>query len=660
MRTTGRQERELHPGLPTSILGSSSRTCATCRRTKHRCSIDLSDTVLHGTIYIQQLTFTSVLPRARTSRASSVYVAGLAIHSELKAAVHGLGGAIWVQDPCRPAFEDLLRTMLPCSYNNNMSDAIFYGFLALIPLGLFYAQSIGRREFGLPPGPPTLPILGNIHQFPKNHPHLKFMEWGREYGGIFSLKVSSRTVIVISDRRIARDLLESKGASTSSRPPSHFGKLVTGMRSIVFMPYSQDLRRVQRLVHNMLSKDACNNHLPIQSAEATQLMYDFLKQPDQFYDHVNRYTSSVITSVLAGVRSPRITSPIVVAFIDYVHKWAGLMEPAAHPPVDVFPILKYVPERWASWKTIVRDVRAGQRRLYFSLIGSCERRVAADQRNGSFLEDVVANLEKYGIDRETAACTCGVLMEGGTETTATYLHHFMLLMVNHPEIQSKAQREVDGIVGEDRTPTLDDFESLPYVQAVMSEVFRMRPPLQLGVPHYSIADEVVDNYLIPKNSTIFTNIWAMNHDPEAFDQPERFDPDRFLIPELRRKAGMKDTADDSDWDLPFGYGRRFCVGIHLAKSSLKLNVMNFLWAFDFRHAIDPVSKEKIAADVNGYMQGATLAALPFICDIQPRSTARAQIIEQSFIRARSIYEPFEKELSPEDLAYVRSANAKHI
>ncbi|TFY65568.1 hypothetical protein EVG20_g5519 [Dentipellis fragilis] len=610
-------------------------------------------------------------------------------HGRADTAGRYLYGVVYTIHPDMKKVHGPPRFLLPL--HNNMSDLIIYGFFALLLLSLLYARSIGRRELGLPPGPPTLPILGNIHQFLKRYPHLKHTgsrdgrdnmagssRWMlslltsiyRADTPVTQLKVSSQTIVVVSDRRIARDLLETKGASTSSRPPSHFGELVTGSRNMVLMQYcpspvslwimqadlesfsllAQDLRRVRRLAHNMLSKDACDRHLPIQSAEATQLMYDFLKQPDGFYDHVTRYTSSVITSVLAGVRSPRITSPIVVGFNKFIHKWTGLMEPTAHPPVDVFPILKYVPERWASWKTIARNVRTLQRQLYFGLIESCERRVAADQQNGSFLEDFVANSDKYGIDRETAAYLCGILLEGGTETTATYLLHFVLLMVNHPEVQSKAQHEVDEIIGEDRAPTLEDFESLPYVHAVMSEVFRMRPPLQMGFPHYTIADEVVDNYLVPKNSTIIVNIWAMNHDPEVFDHPERFDPDRFMMPELRSKAGMKDTGDDSDWDLPFGYGRRSCVGIHLAKSSLKLNVMNFLWAFDFKHAIDPASKKPIPADINGYMQGATLTPLPFVCDIQPRSVARAKIIERNFVDARSIYEPFEKELSPEDLA----------
>ncbi|KAA1473576.1 cytochrome P450 [Dentipellis sp. KUC8613] len=540
-----------------------------------------------------------------------------------------------------------------------MSPLILYASLALFLLALFYARSIGRRERRLPPGPPTFPILGNIHQFPKSYSHLKFTEWARQYGGIFSLKVSSQTIVVVADRQIARDLLEAKGASTSSRPPSHFGEIVTGSRNMVLMPYSHDLRRVRRLAHTMLSRDACDRHSPIQTAEATQLMYDFLKQPDRFYDHVTRYTSSVITSILAGVRSPRITSPIVVDFNKFVHQWAYLMEPTAHPPVDVFPILKYVPERWARWKTLARNVRKLQRVLYFGLMESCERRVANHQRNGSFLEDFVVNLDKYGIDRETAAYLCGILLEGGTETTATYLLHFVLLMLNHPEVQAKAQHEIDEVIGEDRAPALEDFEKLPYVQAVMSEVFRMRPSLQMGVPHYSTADEVVNGYLIPKNTTIIMNIWAMNRDPEVFYYPERFDPDRFFIPELRSKAGMKVAGNDSDWDISFGCGRRSCVGILLAKSSLKLNVMNLLWAFNFKHAIDPASNKPIVADVNGYMQGQTLTPIPFACDIQPRSARHAEIIEQNFANARSIFEPFEKELSLEDHEYVRSANAKH-
>ncbi|KAA1473597.1 cytochrome P450 [Dentipellis sp. KUC8613] len=328
------------------------------------------------------------------------------------------------------------------------------------------------------------------------------------------------------------------------------------------------------------------------------------------------------------------------------------MEPTAHPPVDVFPILKYVPERWARWKFLVREVRALQRRLYFGLIEGCERRVATQEPNGSFMEDVVAHLDDLGIDREAATYLCGIMMEAGTETTATFILHFLLMMVNHPEVQMKAQREVDNVVGEDRAPILEDFESLPYVQAVVSEVFRMRPPLHLCLPHYTTADEVVENYLIPKDTTILVNIWGMNHDPEVFDDPERFNPDRFMESKFGTKAGADDAGRDKE--LEFGYGRRFCVGVHLAMASIKMNIVNLLWAFDFSHARDPVTKVPIAADINSFVQGTTLAPKPFVCDIQPRSAARTRIIERNFMNARPVYEQFEQELSPEDAAFVRS------
>ncbi|TFY80562.1 hypothetical protein EWM64_g3444 [Hericium alpestre] len=527
-------------------------------------------------------------------------------------------------------------------------------FLACMSL-LVWMTRIGRREPGLPPGPPTTPLLGNILQFPKEYAHLKFTQWAKEYGGIFSLKVGRGTVIIISDPRIARDLLEHKGATTASRPPFYIGEVVTGGNSLILMQNTPTWRRVRRLAHNLLTKEQCAKHKPIQAAEATQVMYDFLKDPEHFSSHIGRYTNSVITSIMAGFRSPRKGGADVVDFFNFVHRWARLATPGAHPSIDLFPILKYMPERWAAWKMEAREVRSMQQKLYFGTLDRCAARIAEERQNGSFLEDIVKDLDKYGLDREMAALQrylCGVMLEGGTETSSTFLLNFILLIMNYQEVQEKAWEEIGRVIGEDRSPVLDDWERLPYVQAIVKEVFRLRPPLPVAVPHYTTADESVESYFIPKDSTVIVNIWAMGHDADAFDDPEVFNPARFLTSEFGTKPG----ADDSGrrHDLHFGYGRRFCVGLHLANDAIRLNVMNYLWAFTFRRAINTKTNTPVPADIDNYHDGMVLCPQPFVCDIQPRNVERAQIIERDFAGARRVFEQFEQELGPEDAAFVRS------
>jgi hypothetical protein len=80
--------------------------------------------------------------------------------------------------------------------------------------------------------------------------------------------------------------------------------------------------------------------------------------------------------------------------------WETALAPGAQPPVDFLPILKYVPERWAPWKTLCKEVRKAQRTLYFGLLAECEERVKRGEENGSYMEEVVKRQEEFGMTRE--------------------------------------------------------------------------------------------------------------------------------------------------------------------------------------------------------------------------------------------------------------------
>ncbi|KAJ7677849.1 cytochrome P450, partial [Mycena polygramma] len=208
-------------------------------------------------------------------------------------------------------------------------------------------RKIGSREAGLPPGPPTLPILGNLHLLPTKFVHYKFTEWAKTYGGFYSLKLGSGTAIVLTDAAAVKELMDKRSATTADRPPLHLAEVVTQGLNLVLSRYTEKWRILRRAAQATLTPQASMLHLPIQQAETVQLLYDILRSPDDFYTHIQRYSNSVILSVLYGKRSPRFETHETVAFYKVEHEWTTLLEPGATPPLDFFPILKYVPERWA-------------------------------------------------------------------------------------------------------------------------------------------------------------------------------------------------------------------------------------------------------------------------------------------------------------------------
>ncbi|KAJ7621343.1 cytochrome P450 [Roridomyces roridus] len=472
--------------------------------------------------------------------------------------------------------------------------AALHYLIPLVVAALAYLRKIGTREKGLPPGPPTIPILGNLHIFPTEYVHYKFTEWAQQYGGIYSasftsLKMGPGTAIVLTDATAVKTLMDKRSANTSDRPPMYISDLVTGGLNMAFARYGDIWRTLRKTAHAILTPQATALHLPIQRAEATQLLHDILGSPKSFYTHIGRYSSSVILSVLYGKRAPRFETAETKAFFEVEH---------------------------------------------------------------DYMEGVLEKQEEYGLTKEMAGYLAGLLIEGGSETTSAFLNTMILALTACPEVQRKAQEEMDRVVGGDRMPTLEDLEHMPYIRSIILEGHRMRPVFPLLVPHAVTEADEYEGYVIPQGATIFVNIYGILHDPALYDSPEEFIPERYLTSEHGTKPGV--DASDMRLNPAFGVGRRSCSGIHLASNSINLNTMNFIWAFDFKPALDAAG-EPIKADLSAYSKGLTSGPIPFECRISPRSQGKIDIIEREFVDATAVFEKFEYGLSPEDQEFTEWA-----
>jgi len=142
-------------------------------------------------------------------------------------------------------------------------------------------------------------------------------------------------------------------------------------------------------------------------------------------------------------------------------------------------------------------------------------------------------------------------------------------MITHPEVQRKAQEELDKVIGRNRLPDLDDRESLPYVSALLKEVLRFYPVAPLGVPHRLIADDVYRGMYLPEGSIVSANVWAMSRDERDYaPDPEIFRPDRYL------EANPRDPSL-----YVFGFGRRICPGRYMANNTLFIAISAVLQLF---------------------------------------------------------------------------------
>ncbi|KAG2029287.1 cytochrome P450 [Suillus americanus] len=481
--------------------------------------------------------------------------------------------------------------------------------------------SIGRREQHLPPGPPTVPILGNALT-----------------GGIFSLKMGHGTVVVVSDATVLPH------NETSGRPSFYTGSLITDRYFIAEADSTTDIWRMGRkALQTLFASQSVNKQLPVVVAESSQLLFDLLRSPQNFEKHIDRYTFSILLSIAFGKCCPHPVTEEEILFYEGMRLTVQVVS-AEGPPVDLLPILKYVPERWAPWKGICREARRLQRRLYFGLLEEAETRLARGESTGCFMEEVIQRQDELGMSKDAAAWLGAIVLEA-SHSSGSFISSLILCFVAFPETLRNAQNEIDSVLPDGQPPTMDGIASLPYVRAVLREVHRLKPMAPLGMAHALLETQEYRGYIIPKGiiNACMCNICILQ---PVFDEPEVFQPERFLLSEHGTKSGV----DSKDWhaSVPFGSGRRLCPGMNLVNTNLVFTFATLVWVFDFAPAIDPVTKAPIPVDVDAYEEGLVFRPRQFACLILPRSEAKASLIGQRFTDATPAFSKYELFLTKEE------------
>ncbi|KIX07465.1 uncharacterized protein Z518_02118 [Rhinocladiella mackenziei CBS 650.93] len=516
----------------------------------------------------------------------------------------------------------------------------------LVCFGLFltgilvYYALASRRPKNFPPGPPTLPILGNLHIFPKTKAFLKFHEWGKKYGSLIGLKLGPQNVVILNDYRHVQELFDKRGAKYSDRPANHIANdlIYQNKTHILFLPYGDDWRILRKTLQGLLNVVAVDNLLPIQNAEATQTMYQLLKEPEGWYDHIRRYSTAVILASVFGLRGTSFDSPRVKALYHVQDQLTQIAEIGATPPVDVFPWLKSLPNFLSGWRKWALSIRAEHRAFYFGLMRDSKKQMQKKGVKECFLARMIKDQEKSGLSDEHIAYLGGTLMEAGSDTTASTLLSFLLAMVKYPEALKKCQEEVDALCGTNRSPTIHDFERLPYLRATMNETLRWRPVAAGGIPHALTEDDYYEGYFLPKGTILFANTWAI-HRTKEFNDAEAFMPERFLQNKFGIASTDAEANDESKRRVQYGFGagRRVCSGQRLAENSLIVNMAKLVWAFDIAPGPGTIGD---SVDVN-YTGGFLVAPKKFPLHLKPRSQPHIDIIEMEYVGADEYLHQFE-------------------
>ncbi|KAI1827230.1 cytochrome P450 oxidoreductase OrdA-like protein [Xylaria intraflava] len=515
-----------------------------------------------------------------------------------------------------------------------LADNPFLVSALLVGLGVIFRLLITKKKKTgpLPPGPKGLPLVGNIYHLPpKGVPEWKhWLQLKDAYGPISSITVFGTTYVFVQSRELATELLDKRSLIYSSRSKFVFGGEMIGWnKTILLTGYGEDFRLQRKSMHAMIGTPAAVlPYLPLLEKQTHRLLFRILQDPERLSVHVRLGTLASVLKMLYGYTvDPYKEDPLVNLGRETLQNFSKAF-PTGAWLVDVIPALRYLPE-WmpgAGFKKIAREWRSGFMANAGRSFQFTKRRMAKGNAGKSYVADFGLDLTPK--EDEMVKWTATSLYAGGTDTIVNTLMAFFLAMMLHPEVQRKAQEEIDQVIGSGRLPGFNDRDSLPYIEAVVKEALRWFNVAPLSFPHATSDDDMVNGYYIPKGAIIFPNIWWFNHDPAVYPNPMAFDPSRFL--------GADPCPDPGDHT--FGYGRRLCPGKHFAYPAVWLTIARSLAVFNIGKGLDEngVEIEGPAADpVSLFSHGTSIRPEPFKATIKPRSSQHADLIR----KVETLYPP---------------------
>ncbi|KAI0071515.1 cytochrome P450 monooxygenase [Panus rudis PR-1116 ss-1] len=526
-----------------------------------------------------------------------------------------------------------------------MSPSGLLVIAALLGL-LVYISSI--RKEPLPPGPKRLPIIGNVHQLPKEFPEQTFAEWRKQFGDLIFIKLFRTPTIILNSREVAHELMEKRSKKYSDRHRLVFINEMIGLNhALANVRYGEEFRVQRKWIQEALQgKQTLDSYLPIMRRERHTLLHNLLETPENFVDHLGRYMSGVVMEISYG-RQLQSNEDYIVKNTDEANAIAIQAGSAGNVIVDVFPILKHIPG-WmpgAGFKRLAMHANKLVRELYDRPYDEIREQMASGTASPSYATSLIERNTVDGkIPSDYETYIKGALLTmftAGTETvgpdqrshasnthatftiidqTVTAMITFFLAMTRNPAVYKKMQEELDRVVGKDRLPELDDRDSLPYVEAVVKETLRWRPPTPLGLPHWTNEGDVFRGYRIPPQSSVIANIWGMSRDENVYQDADEFWPERFLPNE--RGAPEADSAD-----IVFGFGRRRCPGSDFALRNMFLLIASIASTLDIGKVTEGGVEITPSAE---FVPGIVSRPKPFRCRITARSQMAIDLITHSF------------------------------
>lgn len=434
-----------------------------------------------------------------------------------------------------------------------------------------------RSPRNLPPGPMPLPVLGNSAKFWKRKNYEVICELAEKYGGVFTMYLGGLRVIVISDINIAKEAAIKQADIFSNRflPPVLVWTI--GDNGSLFFKNGHEWKERRKFVmHALRNFGVGKKSLEYGINEEARCMVEvFEEKKGEPFDpsvFVGYMIANVICRINFGKRYDYQDKEFQTIIQDFQSIFRSFTLTGL---VQVFPWLVRTPVYGFIFKTInkMKTFISGILKEHQDTLDENDTRDIIDM----YLVEIKRQQEsgeEVLFKPEQAWRAILEIFGGGTDTTLNTLLFGILLTTLNPEIQDKVQEEIDLVVGTDRQPSCEDRPNMPYVDALIMEIQRFRPVIVLSPPRGVFQDTTLAGYNIPKGTQVLFNLWGMLHDPKVWKNPNNFDPTNFLSDDGK-------TVIRPEQFIPFGLGRRVCLGENLARMELFLFYTNLFQRFRF-------------------------------------------------------------------------------
>ncbi|KAL1538029.1 salviol synthase-like [Salvia divinorum] len=439
------------------------------------------------------------------------------------------------------------------------------------------SQSISKsaKSYSHFPGPKPLPLIGNLHLMVRTaFPHHLFRDLAAEHGPLMHLQLGELHFLIVSSVEFAKEVMRTHDTNFANRPPMLATEELTyNSTGITFSPYGDYWRQLRKICTvELLNGRRVRSFRRIREEESMNMCRWIASRQGTTIDLSERlYLSSYDVIVRAAVKAKTKHREMMTSvLLKIIKSTSGFMLADLYPSIKLLPLI-------TGARSKLRGIR---RKLDEVLDGMIEQqRAAADDGDDAKFEgflDILLKFEKDGT--LTTANVKTVLLDmllAGTDTSATTLEWAMSELIRNPSKLIKAQQEVRKVFDNERSYIDEDkFHDLKYLKLIIKETLRLHSPAPLLIPKFSSQRCEINGYEIPAKTRVLVNVWALGRDPEYWNDPEKFIPERF------EESSIDFNGSNLEY-IPFGAGRRICPGMLFGLANVELSLAMLLYHFDW-------------------------------------------------------------------------------